>query len=67
MTEVLMLKFRQHPDLRAMLLDTGLADLIYDELQDHYWGNGPDGRGLNKLGQILQFVRGRLREEGMIR
>ena len=27
---------------------------------DAYWGCGPDGRGLNKLGQILMMVRSEL-------
>jgi len=63
MEEVLYSKFRQHPDLRIMLLGTGTADLEYASPVDEYWGSGADGRGANQLGKVLTEVREQLRED----
>ncbi|KAJ7480096.1 hypothetical protein B0H11DRAFT_1267163 [Mycena galericulata] len=64
MEEAILNKFRQHPDLRAMLLGTGDAPLIYAE-GDPFWGEGPPGQGgQNHLGLILARVRAELRREG---
>ncbi|KAJ7623413.1 hypothetical protein FB45DRAFT_104758 [Roridomyces roridus] len=61
MEEAILNKFRQHPDLRAMLLGTGNAPLIYADEADVYWGEGSPGQeGLNHLGHILERVRARL-------
>lgn len=62
--EVLYLKFRQHPDLRSLLMNTGLADIIYSEEGDNYWGEGPLGQGANELGKAIVRARERLRREG---
>ncbi|KAJ7257874.1 hypothetical protein B0H12DRAFT_1110387 [Mycena haematopus] len=58
MEDVLLLKFRQHADLRALLLGTWDAPLIYAE-PDTYWGEA----GSNHLGHILERVRTELRRE----
>lgn len=63
MEDVLYLKFRQHPSLRALLLNSGGADIVY-ATEDGYWGEGADGRGENQLGRALCRVRDRLRVEG---
>ncbi|KAH7887425.1 hypothetical protein F5I97DRAFT_1806076 [Phlebopus sp. FC_14] len=63
MDEVLHLKFKQHPVLRALLLRTGLSDIIYADANS-YWGEGPQGEGANELGKALARVRDRLRREG---
>jgi len=62
MEEVLHSKFRQHPDLRIMLLGTGNAGLEYADA-DGYWGCGADGQGANQLGRVLTRVREQLRED----
>ncbi|KAF9000293.1 hypothetical protein BDQ17DRAFT_685197 [Cyathus striatus] len=62
MEEVLFLKFRQHPDLRALLLKTGEAILRYADGKDPFWGEGPDGSGRNELGKALMKVRRKLVE-----
>jgi N-glycosidase YbiA len=54
-------KFAQHADLAALLLSTGDALIVEHALRDHYWGDGSDGSGANKLGQILMTVRAELR------
>lgn len=64
MEDVLYAKFKQHPDLRGLLMNTGVADIIYSDLQDDYWGDGTFGHGLNHLGKALVQVRQRLRAEG---
>ena len=64
MEEVLYLKFKQHPDLRNLLMNTGAADIIYAEASDPYWGEGPVGQGQNELGKAIVRVRERLRREG---
>ena len=56
-------KFKQHPRLLAMLLETGDAEIVEHTENDAYWGDGGDGRGLNRLGQLLMQVRTDLRAE----
>jgi len=62
MDEVLYLKFRQHGDLRTLLLSTYPSELMYVESGDPFWGDGA-GQGMNELGNSLMRVRERLRIE----
>lgn len=50
-------KFRQHDDLRALLLSTGDEELVTDA----FWGCGSDGKGRNMLGRLLMELRRSLR------
>ncbi|KAI6024504.1 hypothetical protein EDC04DRAFT_2573967 [Pisolithus marmoratus] len=61
--DVLYLKFRQHPSIRNLLLNTGMADLVFAD-PNSYWGEGPDGEGENHLGKALARIRERLHREG---
>ncbi|KAH9482265.1 N-glycosidase [Psilocybe cubensis] len=61
MEEVVYLKTRQHPDLRALLMNTGYADIEYIDKNDSFWGTGPTNDGQNHLGKIMTRVRERLR------
>jgi ribA/ribD-fused uncharacterized protein len=61
MLEAVRAKFSQHDDLRALLLGTGDAVLVERAANDSYWGDGGDGSGRNRLGQILMSVRDELR------
>lgn len=63
MLEVVRAKFTQHEDLKAILLATGDAKLVEHTENDSYWGDGGDGSGKNRLGQILMRVRDELRAE----
>lgn len=54
-------KFTQHAALRSLLLSTGEAEIVEHTSKDSYWGDGGDGRGKNRLGQILMKVRKELR------
>ena len=61
MREAVRAKFKQHPDLRAILLSTGDALIVEHTQNDAYWGDGGDGTGKNMLGLILMEVREELR------
>jgi ribA/ribD-fused uncharacterized protein len=54
-------KFTQHDDLKAILLGTGDATLVEHTSNDSYWGDGGDGSGRNRLGQLLMRLREELR------
>ena len=47
----------EDPQLREILLRTKRRTLIEKSPYDKYWGCGPDGRGKNRLGEILMEVR----------
>jgi N-glycosidase YbiA len=64
MLEGVQAKFTQHEDLKAILLGTGDAKLVEHTERDAYWGDGGDGSGQNRLGQILMQVRDELRAAG---
>ncbi len=53
-------KFSQNPDLAALLLATGDAELIEDSPSDPFWGTGRDGTGENWAGRVLMEIRARL-------
>jgi ribA/ribD-fused uncharacterized protein len=60
MKRVLLAKFTQHEDLKALLLSTGSARLVeattIDNPVNRLWGE-VNGVGQNKLGQLLMEVR----------
>lgn len=61
MLDALRAKFTQHEELRDILLGTGEAKLVEHTANDSYWGDGGDGSGKNRLGQLLMRVRDELR------
>lgn len=61
MQDTVLVKFRTHPKLTTMLLETGDRKIVENAPMDFYWGCGADGSGLNKLGEILMAVRDVLR------
>jgi ribA/ribD-fused uncharacterized protein len=64
MREAVLAKFTQHDELRTILLGTGDARLVEHTENDSYWGDGGDGSGRNRLGEILMSVRDELRRAG---
>ena len=64
MREAVRAKFTQHAELAEILLSTGDAILAEHTPRDHYWADGGDGNGLNRLGQILMEIRHELRTAG---
>jgi ribA/ribD-fused uncharacterized protein len=63
MREAVRAKFRQHAELREMLLATGDARIVEHTENDPYWGDAGDGSGKNMLGRILMEVRDELRRD----
>jgi N-glycosidase YbiA len=63
MLDAVRAKFTQHDELKTVLLGTGEAKLVEHTEKDSYWGDGGDGSGKNRLGQILMQVREELRAE----
>ena len=60
-------KVNQHEDVRSLLLSTSDHVIIEHSVKDHYWGDGGDGSGLNKLGIILMETRTTIRSvEGLV-
>jgi len=63
MKELVLLKFREHPDLAERLLETGDTKLVEGNTwNDCFWGVS-GGRGKNHLGKVLMKVRDLLIEE----
>ena len=60
MLQGLRAKFTQHAELAAMLLDTGTRPISEHSAVSKYWADGVDGSGANRLGYLLQRVRGEL-------
>lgn len=54
-------KFRQHDELRLLLLSTGDEELIEETDTDSFWGCGSDRKGRNMLGRLLMQLRAGLR------
>ncbi|MCE9566398.1 MAG: NADAR domain-containing protein [Planctomycetes bacterium] len=63
MLDALRAKFTQHDEAKAVLLGTGDAKLVEHTVKDSYWGDGGDGSGKNRLGQLLMKLREELRQE----
>lgn len=64
MREAVLAKFTQHGELCEALLATREAELVEHTTYDDYWGDGTDGKGQNRLGEILADVRSELRARG---
>ena len=61
MRHAILAKFRTHKRLAELLDGTGDRQIVENAPTDNYWGCGPDGAGLNRLGSILMSVREELR------
>ena len=57
MLDAVRVKFQTHEQPRQLLLSTRAARIVENAPMDAYWGCGPDGQGLNRLGKILMQVR----------
>lgn len=56
MVAVLLLKFCQHRKLRKELIESHPKGIV-EARKDPIWGQGPDGNGLNMMGNSLVMVR----------
>ncbi len=54
-------KVKQHEEVRLALLATGTEEIIEENPQDNFWGNGEDGKGQNQMGKILMRIRKELK------
>ena len=61
MMEALRAKFAQHEDLAKILLSTGDRKIVEHTKNDDYWADGGDGKGRNRLGELLMRLRSELR------
>ena len=63
MLKALRVKFSDSVHLRDMLRGTGEKELVEHTSNDSYWGDGGNGTGQNKLGQLLMKVRRELKSK----
>ncbi|MGB0932202.1 MAG: NADAR family protein [Chitinophagales bacterium] len=63
MLDAVRAKFTQYEELKDLLISTGAAKIVEHTANDSYWGDGGDGKGKNRLGQILMLVRKELKEK----
>lgn len=59
--EILTEKVKQHAEVRKALLATGTEEIVEDNPNDDFWGNGKDGKGQNHTGKILMRIRDELK------
>jgi ribA/ribD-fused uncharacterized protein len=60
MYRVVRCKFETHDELRELLRASGDEEIVEAAPTDYYWGIGRDGTGQNKLGRIIERIRGEL-------
>lgn len=63
MYKALQAKFTQHEALRIRLMETGERQLIEHSPHDSYWGDGGNGTGKNRLGELLMRLRREMKEK----
>jgi hypothetical protein len=52
MEQIFRAKVAQHPDIKAILLESEARELLKVYDTDHYWGTGADGSGQNRMGKL---------------
>lgn len=57
MLDIITAKYSQHEYVRRLLARTGDRIVVEDSWRCSYWGTGPDGRGLNRLGALWMKLR----------
>lgn len=62
MLDCLRAKFTQNKELGELLIGTGDAILVEASPVDSYWGSGKDGKGKNRLGNLLMQLREELKQ-----
>lgn len=61
MLTALRAKFTAHEGIKRILLGTNRREIVEHTAKDRYWGDGGDGTGVNRLGQLLMQLRDELR------
>jgi ribA/ribD-fused uncharacterized protein len=62
MKEALWLKVSLHKEVKDTLLSTDNNELMEHTPRDHYWADGGDGSGKNRLGILWMEIREELRK-----
>ncbi|BBA96583.1 hypothetical protein RVR_1941 [Actinacidiphila reveromycinica] len=62
LASLLRAKYAQHPDLAEILLATGDATLVYDDMDSRFWGDNA-GTGRNWAGRLLELVRAEIQAD----
>ena len=65
MTNILLFKLEQQPEIKQNLMKTGLRPLV-NTSKDPYWGHGPTGFGENRLGKLLTNLRNSFYEDAVV-
>ena len=63
MADILYAKASQCREFRISLLKTGQKRLVHNIDTDDFWGCGPDLKGLNMMGVLLEELRSKLQKE----
>jgi len=63
MLKACLAKFKQHSELKKLLLSTGNRLIVEHTKNDSYWADGGDGTGINQLGITLMKVRDIIKSE----
>jgi len=59
--EIITEKVKQHEEVKKVLLSTNKEEIVEDNPNDDFWGNGKDGNGQNQTGKILMKIRSELK------
>jgi hypothetical protein len=61
MKELMVLKAKQHEDVRKALIDSGDLEIVKHIVSgppgDGFWDDGEDGKGLNHIGKMWMEIR----------
>ncbi|MBE0548387.1 MAG: NADAR family protein [Rubrivivax sp.] len=57
MYEIVKAKIIQNPDVYLTLISTGDSSIVETSPTDSFWGVGPNGKGKNHLGKIIESIR----------
>lgn len=65
MYDIIKRKFNQNIDIKENIINTGFRKIVMytPSKYDNYWGNGKDGTGENKMGQLLMKLRDEFYQE----
>lgn len=66
MYKALQAKFSQHKELHQLLMKTGDRELIEHSPYDSYWGDGGNGTGKNRLGELLMRLRSEMKAKSLV-
>ncbi len=62
MEKIFRAKLEQHQDIKDILLESGVRELLKVYPTDYYWGAGADGTGENKMGKLWMKLREELKK-----